>query len=91
MGCRIPVQLEGMPVVTLELAIAVAQAGGLAMRSAVRAPLLFLMDTLEKVISCTEAPIGLTFEFSDCRRHPWLWRHFNRIYSTRRVLRRQDT
>jgi hypothetical protein len=44
-----------MPIVTLELA-AVAEAGGLAMLSALRAPTPYLVDTLEKAASCTAMP-----------------------------------
>jgi NAD(P)H-dependent flavin oxidoreductase YrpB (nitropropane dioxygenase family) len=50
-----------MPIVTLELATAVAEAGGLAMLSALRAPTPYLVDTLEKVVSRTGAPIGVNF------------------------------
>lgn len=60
-GCRAPLQLAGMPVVTLELATAVAEAGGLPTLSTLRAPTPFLADTLEKAISCTGAPIGVNF------------------------------
>jgi NAD(P)H-dependent flavin oxidoreductase YrpB (nitropropane dioxygenase family) len=52
-GCRVPLQLAGMPVVTLELATAVAEAGGLPTLSTLRAPTPFLTDTLEKAISRT--------------------------------------
>jgi nitronate monooxygenase len=60
-GCRVPLQLAGMPVVTLELAMAVAEAGALPMFSALRAPTPFLTDTLEKAARRTRAPIGVNF------------------------------
>jgi nitronate monooxygenase len=60
-GCRVPLQLAGMPVVTLELAIAVAEAGGLPMLSAVQGSPSFLADTLEKAIDRSGAPIGVNF------------------------------
>ena len=60
-GCRLPLQLAGMPVVTLELATAVAEAGGLPMLSALRAPTPFLEKTLEEVMRSTGAPIGVNF------------------------------
>jgi NAD(P)H-dependent flavin oxidoreductase YrpB (nitropropane dioxygenase family) len=50
-----------MPIVTLELATAVAEAGGLAMLSALRAPTPYLVDTLEKVASRAGAAIGVNF------------------------------
>jgi NAD(P)H-dependent flavin oxidoreductase YrpB (nitropropane dioxygenase family) len=50
-----------MPIVTLELATAVAEAGGFAMLSALRAPTPYLVDTLEKAASRTGAPIGVNF------------------------------
>jgi nitronate monooxygenase len=60
-GCRVPIQLAPMPIVTLELATAVADAGGLAMVSALRAPTPYLVDTLEKAASRTGGPIGVNF------------------------------
>jgi len=60
-GCRVPIQLAPMAIVTLELATAVAKEGGLAMLSALRAPTSYLVDTLEKVVSRTGAPIGVNF------------------------------
>ena len=60
-GCRVPIQLAPMPIVTLELATAVAEAGGLAMLSALRAPTPYLVDTLEKVASRAGAAIGVNF------------------------------
>ncbi len=60
-GCRVPIQLAPMPIVTLELATAVAEAGGLAMLSALRAPTPYLVDTLEKAALCAGAPIGVNF------------------------------
>jgi nitronate monooxygenase len=60
-GCRVPIQLAPMPIVTLELATAVADAGGLAMFSALRAPTPYLVDALEKAASRTGAPIGVNF------------------------------
>lgn len=60
-GCRVPIQLAPMPIVTLELATAVAEAGGLAMVSALRAPTPYLVDTLEKAASRAGAPIGVNF------------------------------
>jgi NAD(P)H-dependent flavin oxidoreductase YrpB (nitropropane dioxygenase family) len=45
-----------MPIVTLELATAVAEAGGLAMVSALRAPTPYLVDTLEKAASRAGTP-----------------------------------
>jgi NAD(P)H-dependent flavin oxidoreductase YrpB (nitropropane dioxygenase family) len=50
-----------MPVVTLELATAVAEAGAFAMVSALRAPTPYLVDTLEKAASRTGAAIGVNF------------------------------
>ena len=60
-GCRVPLQLAGMPVVTLELATAVAEAGGLPMFSALRAPTPFLAETLEKAVRRTGGPLGVNF------------------------------
>ncbi len=60
-GCRVPIQLAPMPIVTLELATAVAEAGGLAMLSALRAPTPYLVDTLEKAASRAGAPVGVNF------------------------------
>lgn len=60
-GCRIPLQLAGMPVVTVDLAAAVSQAGGLGMLSAVRAPITFLADTLDEAAKRAGAPIGVNF------------------------------
>ncbi|MET0502843.1 MAG: nitronate monooxygenase [Candidatus Binatia bacterium] len=60
-GCRVPIQLAPMPIVTLELATAVAEAGGLAMVSALRAPTPYLVDMLEKAASRAGAPIGVNF------------------------------
>jgi NAD(P)H-dependent flavin oxidoreductase YrpB (nitropropane dioxygenase family) len=60
-GCRVPIQLAAMPVVTLELATAVAQAGGLPMFSALRASASFIADTLEEASRRTGAPIGINF------------------------------
>lgn len=58
-GCRVPIQLAGMPIVTLELARAVADAGGLPMLSTLRMPVAFLADTLEKFASGGDAPVGV--------------------------------
>jgi nitronate monooxygenase len=62
MGCRLPLQLAGMPgVVTPELAAAVAGAGGLAMLSGTRLPPAVLAQTLDMVSSRTPAPLGVNF------------------------------
>src|SRR5215470_221706 len=60
-GCRVPIQLAPMPIVTLELATAVAEAGGLAMLSALRAPTPYLVNTVEKAASRGGGPIGVNF------------------------------
>ena len=60
-GCRVPIQLAPMPIVTLELASAVAEAGGLAMLSALRAPTPYLVDTVEKAASRGGGTIGVNF------------------------------
>jgi len=60
-GCRVPLQLAGMPVVTLELAIAVGKAGALPMVSALRAPASFLIDILETAAAATGGPVGVNF------------------------------
>ncbi len=61
-GCSVPIQLAGMPtIVTLELAVAVANAGGLGMLAATRAPIPFLADTLEQAISQGGTRIGVNF------------------------------
>src|SRR5215471_15591126 len=59
-GCRVAIQLAPMPIVTLELASAVAEAGGLAMLSALRAPTPYLVDTVEKA-SRGGGAIGVNF------------------------------
>jgi NAD(P)H-dependent flavin oxidoreductase YrpB (nitropropane dioxygenase family) len=59
-GCRVPIQLAAMPVVTLELATTVAEAGGLAMFSALRMPTAHLARTLEQAASRVPA-IGVNF------------------------------
>ena len=48
-GCRVPIQLAAKPVVSLELATAVAGAGGLAMGSALRARATYLAGMLDQV------------------------------------------
>ena len=58
-GCRVPIQLAGMPIVTIELARAVAAAGGLPMLSTLRMPASFLADTLKKFAETEDAPIGV--------------------------------
>lgn len=60
-GCTVPIQLAGMPIVTLELAVAVAKAGGLAMLSALRAPLPYLTDLVAKAVSQGGPNIGVNF------------------------------
>ncbi|KPK18311.1 MAG: hypothetical protein AMJ67_10605 [Betaproteobacteria bacterium SG8_41] len=60
-GCRVPIQLAPMPVVSLELATAVAEAGGLAMFSGLRSSAAYLVDMLDKVASRTGARAGVNF------------------------------
>ncbi|UCF75166.1 MAG: nitronate monooxygenase [Betaproteobacteria bacterium] len=60
-GCRVPIQLAPMPVVSLELATAVAEAGGLAMFSGLRSSATYLVDMLDKVASRTGARAGVNF------------------------------
>lgn len=59
-GCRLPLQLAGMPgVVTPELAIAVAGAGALAMLPAAGISLQLLQRTIDEVSAATRTPIGV--------------------------------
>ena len=66
-GCRVPIQLAPMPIVSLDLATAVAKEGGLAMFSALRAPAAYLIDMLDKVASRTgtRAGINIIIHFLD--------------------------
>jgi nitronate monooxygenase len=60
-GCRLPLQLAGMPIVTLELATAVAGAGGLPMFSALRTSAPLLADMLEQAVRLGGGPFGVNF------------------------------
>ncbi len=61
-GCKVPVQLAGMPGVnTIELASAVSNAGGLGMISATHMTADFLSDTLEILKEKTSMPAGVNF------------------------------
>lgn len=60
-GCRVPIQLAPMPIVSLDLATAVTEAGGLAMFSGLRASASYLVDTLDKVASRTGVRAGVNF------------------------------
>ena len=60
-GCRVPIQLAAMPVVSLELATSVAKAGGLAMFSGLRASATYLADMLDQVAARTGARAGVNF------------------------------
>lgn len=61
-GCRLPLQLAGMPgVVSLELAVAVAEAGAFATIPATRIPPTVLAETLETLATRTHAPLGVNF------------------------------
>ena len=60
-GCRVPLQLAPMPVVSLKLATSVAEAGGLAMFSGLRASATYLADMLDQVAARTGARAGVNF------------------------------
>ncbi len=60
-GCRVPIQLAPMPIVSLELATAVAGAGGLAMFSGLRASAAYLVHMLDQVASRTATRAGVNF------------------------------
>lgn len=61
-GCSVPIQMAGMPkVATLELAVAVAKAGGLGMISGAFVPAPLLADTLEQAVSQGGTRIGVNF------------------------------
>lgn len=60
-GCRVPIQLAAMPVVSVELATAVAGAGGLAMFSGLRASASYLVNMLDQVSERTGARAGVNF------------------------------
>jgi NAD(P)H-dependent flavin oxidoreductase YrpB (nitropropane dioxygenase family) len=61
-GCQAPIQQAGMGgVATVELAAAVADAGGLGMIGAVRLPAAFLTATLEQLRRQTRGVFGVNF------------------------------
>jgi nitronate monooxygenase len=61
-GCKVPIQLAGMPGVnTVELAAAVSNAGGLGMISATHMDPEFLTQTLDKLKKQTSLPFGVNF------------------------------
>ena len=62
LGCSVPIQLAAMPgVVTPELAIAVSEAGGLGMISAMRLSPQGLSDLLDFIQARTAKPVGVNF------------------------------
>lgn len=61
-SCKVPVQLAGMPGVgTVELAAAVASAGGLGMISATHISPHHLSDTLDELKRGTDGVFGVNF------------------------------
>lgn len=61
-GCARPLQLAGMPgVVTIDLAAAVAEAGGLAMLPAAGVPVTMLAQRIDELRARTAAPFGVNF------------------------------
>ncbi|MGK0173574.1 MAG: nitronate monooxygenase [Gammaproteobacteria bacterium] len=61
-GCNVPIQLAGMPkIVTLELAVAVANAGGLGMLAGTLVPAPLLADILDQAVSQGGTRIGVNF------------------------------
>ncbi len=61
-GCKVPIQLAGMPGVnTVELAAAVSNSGGLGMISATHMDPEFLTITLDKLKKQTSLPFGVNF------------------------------
>jgi len=61
-GCSVPLQMAGMPKIsTLELATAVASAGGLGMLAGTRVPIPVLTETLEQAVRECGTSIGVNF------------------------------
>ncbi|MCZ6527592.1 MAG: nitronate monooxygenase, partial [Candidatus Dadabacteria bacterium] len=61
-GCKVPIQLAGMPgITTNELAAAVSSSGGLGMISGTHMPPNFLRDTIDSLKKLTSQPFGVNF------------------------------